>query len=157
MYDESRRRRGVDVSIRWFQMPVVRINSLDGHGKVTGGCYENQRLERYSSRILSMVCLCLSAGTTVVAAADAGQITDGQKAIVKGVVVSRHGNPVQIQEQKSDQLEFVKLSDSTRIERQKGKVVFFSRYEDIGVTALVPGLTIAAEGVGNKRIGVDPD
>lgn len=36
----------------------------------------------------------------------------------------------------------------TRILRTKSKVVF-RRHEDMDVTAMVPGLTINAEGVGN--------
>ena len=94
---------------------------------------------------LSVVCLCLSAGTTLVAAADTGQIADGQKAKVKGAIVSRSGDLVKVQDQKSGAVEVVKLGDGTRIERDKS----FFRHTAMGVTALVPGLTIEAEGKGN--------
>jgi outer membrane protein OmpA-like peptidoglycan-associated protein len=44
----------------------------------------------------------------------------------------------------------VSISDNTKIERKKGKVEFF-RHKDMDVTAMVPGLTIEAEGVGNAK------
>ena len=112
---------------------------------------------------VSTICLCLSAGMTVIAAADSSQIASGQKAKVKGVIVSRSGDLVKIQDKKSDAVEVVKLEESTRIEREKGLRTFF-RHTDMDVTALVPGLTIEAEGVGNadgqleaSRIKFNPD
>src|SRR5271155_4019308 len=94
---------------------------------------------------LSAVCLSLFAGMTFAAAADTGQIADGQKAKVKGVIVSRSADLVKIQDQKSNAVEVIKLGDSTRIERDKA----FFRHTAMDVTALVPGMTIEAEGVGN--------
>jgi outer membrane protein OmpA-like peptidoglycan-associated protein len=95
--------------------------------------------------LLSLVCVCVSAGITRIAAADTSQIADGQKAKVKGVIVSRSGDLVKIQDQKSNAVEIIKLGDSTKIERDKS----FFRHTGTGVTALVPGMTIEAEGVGN--------
>jgi outer membrane protein OmpA-like peptidoglycan-associated protein len=43
---------------------------------------------------------------------------------------------------------WVKITDDTKIIRDKSKVAF-KRHEDMDVTAMVPGLTIKAEGVGN--------
>ena len=37
-----------------------------------------------------------------------------------------------------------------KIERKKGKYEFF-RHKDMDLTAMVPGLTIEAEGVGNAK------
>ena len=42
----------------------------------------------------------------------------------------------------------VKITDDTKIIRDKSKVAF-NRHEDMDVTAMVPGLTIKVEGVGN--------
>jgi hypothetical protein len=57
----------------------------------------------------------------------------------------------------------VKITDDTKIVRDKSKVSFH-RHEDINVTAMVPGLTISAEGVGNadnqleaSKISFSPD
>jgi len=94
---------------------------------------------------VSAVCLCLSAGVTFAAAADAGQITDGHKAKVKGVIISRSGDLVKIQDKKSGAVEVIKVGDSTKIEHDKA---FFNETAT-DVTALVPGLTIEAKGIGN--------
>jgi outer membrane protein OmpA-like peptidoglycan-associated protein len=57
----------------------------------------------------------------------------------------------------------VVITDDTKIVRDKSKVAFH-RHEDMDVTAMVPGLTIDAEGVGNssgqleaKKITFSPD
>ena len=87
---------------------------------------------------------------TVFALATAGfaQITSGQKAKVKGQITSRKGDLVKIQDEKTGSPVLVKITDDTKIIRDKSKVAFH-RHEDMDVTAMVPGLTISAEGVGN--------
>jgi outer membrane protein OmpA-like peptidoglycan-associated protein len=74
--------------------------------------------------------------------------TSGEKAKVKGTIVSRKGDLVKIQEEKTGSTALVKITDDTKIIRDKSKVSFH-RHEDMDVTAMVPGLTIKAEGVGN--------
>lgn len=106
--------------------------------------------KRIRLALLSAICLSLFAGMTLVAAPDTGQITNGHKARVKGVIVSRSGDLVKIQDKKSDAIEFIKLGEGTKIEREKGVRVFF-RHTDMDITALVPGLTIEAEGTGNAE------
>jgi len=103
---------------------------------------------------MSAICLFLFAGMTLVAASNTGQITNGHKAKVKGVIVSRSGDLVKIQDQKSDAMEFIKLEEGTKIEREKGLRAFF-RHTDMDITALVPGLTIEAEGIGNAEGQLD--
>jgi outer membrane protein OmpA-like peptidoglycan-associated protein len=117
---------------------MVIVNDRRVPMKLSG--WKNIRLA-----ILSTVCFCLSAGMTFAAAADAGQITDGHKAKVKGVIISRSGNLVKIQDQKSGTVDVIKVGDSTKIEHDKA---FFSQTAT-DVRALVPGLTIEAKGVGN--------
>src|ERR1700689_156301 len=87
---------------------------------------------------------------TVFALASAGfaQITSGQKAKVKGQITSRKGDVVKIQDDKTGSMVVVKITDDTKVLRDKHKVAFH-RHEDMDVTAMVPGLTISAEGVGN--------
>jgi len=87
---------------------------------------------------------------TVLALASAGfaQITSGEKAKVKGTITSRKGDLVKIQDDKTGSPVLVKITDDTKIVRDKSKVAF-KRHEDMDVTAMVPGLTIKAEGVGN--------
>ena len=88
---------------------------------------------------------------TVLALASAGfaqTITSGEKAKVKGQITSRKGDLVKIQDDKTGSPVLVKITDDTKIIRDKSKVAF-NRHEDMDVTAMVPGLTIKAEGVGN--------
>ena len=109
--------------------------------------------------LLSTVCLCLLAAMTF-AAAVKGPISDGQKATVEGPVISRDGNLVKVVDKKDGSTVTVKVTDTTRIERKKGML----SHEDMDVTALVPGLTVKAEGVGNaagqleaNKIKFNPD
>ena len=109
---------------------------------------------------LSAVCFCLSAGTTLIVAAYAGQMADGHKAKVAGAIISRSGDLVKIQDKKSGAVEVIRLGASTRIEQNKT----FFRHSATNVTVLVPGLTIEAKGIGNAngqleatRITFNPD
>jgi len=93
----------------------------------------------------------------------AGQIASDQKAKVKGTIVSRNGDLVTVRDKNSGTKTVVDITDNTTIERKHGKVEFF-RHTDMDVTAMVPGLTIEAEGVGNakgqlvaKKISFTPD
>ena len=88
---------------------------------------------------------------TVLALASTGfaqTFTSGEKAKVKGTITSRKGDVVKIQDEKTGSPALVKITDDTKIIRDKSKVAFH-RHEDMDVTAMVPGLTIKAEGVGN--------
>jgi outer membrane protein OmpA-like peptidoglycan-associated protein len=99
---------------------------------------------------LERVGVILLAGMTLASIANAQQFTAGQKAKVKGQIVSRDGDLVKIQDGKAGSVEVVEITDNTKIERKKGKVIFL-RHEGMDVTALVPGLSITAEGVGNPN------
>ncbi len=91
------------------------------------------------------VCATLLAGITFVSVASAQQITAGEKCKVKGKIVARYGARVEVQAAKTGSLAMVLITDDTKILRTKSKVVF-RRHEDMDVTAMVPGLTIDAEG-----------
>jgi outer membrane protein OmpA-like peptidoglycan-associated protein len=82
---------------------------------------------------------------------------------VKGAIMSRKGDLVKVQDTKTGTSAIVKITDDTKIVRNKSKVLF-RRHEDMDVTAMVPGLTINAEGVGNtsnqleaSKISFSPD
>jgi outer membrane protein OmpA-like peptidoglycan-associated protein len=94
------------------------------------------------------VCVVLLTIISLTSMAFAQTFTSGEKAKVKGTIVSRKGDLVKIQEEKTGSTELVKITDDTKIIRDKSKVSFH-RHEDMDVTAMVPGLTIKAEGVGN--------
>ena len=85
----------------------------------------------------------------------------GKKAKVTGTIVSRNGDLVTVKIKKENTAAIVNISDTTKIEREKS---FRLRKEDMDVTAMVPGLTISAEGVGNSngqlnagKISFNPD
>src|ERR1700761_3180513 len=84
-----------------------------------------------------------------------------KKAKISGVIQSRSGDLVTIQTKKTGDLAVINLSDDTKIERKKDSRL---RRKDMDITAMVPGLTIDAEGVGNakgqldaKKVVFDPD
>jgi len=88
---------------------------------------------------------------TVIALASVGYaqtFTSGEKGKVKGTILSRKGDLVKVQDKKTGSTAMVKITDDTKILRDKHKVAFH-RHEAMDVTAMVPGLTISAEGVGN--------
>jgi len=94
------------------------------------------------------VCAVLLAVIALASAGYAQTFTAGQKGKVKGVIKSRSGDLVKVQDDKTGSLAVVKITDDTKVLRDKHRVVFH-RHEDMDVTAMVPGLTISAEGVGN--------
>ena len=95
------------------------------------------------------VCLILLSGLI---SAGAQQFESGKKAKAKGTIQSRNGDLVTIKDKKSGDVAVIALSDSTKIERTRD---FRLRRADMDITAMVPGLTIDAEGVGNAKGQLD--
>jgi outer membrane protein OmpA-like peptidoglycan-associated protein len=100
------------------------------------------------------LCCAISAlllGTLLYAASTGtSDISVNERVKIAGLILSRNGDTVQIKDKNSDQLVVVNITDKTRIERKKGHLQFF-RHTDMDVTALVPGLTIEAEGRGDAK------
>jgi outer membrane protein OmpA-like peptidoglycan-associated protein len=94
------------------------------------------------------ICAVLLALIAFASAGYAQTFTSGEKGKVKGNILSRSGDLVKVQDKKTGSPVIVKITDDTKILRDKSKVSF-RRHEDMDVTAMVPGLTISAEGVGN--------
>jgi outer membrane protein OmpA-like peptidoglycan-associated protein len=118
-------------------------------------------MRNFARRFCPSACLILLAGLGYVGVVHAFQFESGKKAKVKGAIVSRSGDLVKIRDKKADSVVVVDLTDSTQFERTKD---FRFRHKDMDITAMVPGLTIEAEGVGNaqgqleaKKIKFDPD
>ncbi len=76
--------------------------------------------------------------------------SSGEKGKVKGTIVSRSGDLVKVQDEKTGSMAVVKITDDTKILRDTHKIAFH-RHEAMDVTAMVPGLTIKAEGLGNAN------
>ena len=108
------------------------------------------RSQKSKSVLWILFCVVLAMCMTSTVAATPPQIVSGQKAKVKGTIVSRNGDLIKVNDKKAGTVVIVSLIDGTKIERKRGKVEFF-RHTDMDVTAMVPGLTIDAEGVGNTN------
>jgi outer membrane protein OmpA-like peptidoglycan-associated protein len=94
------------------------------------------------------ICAVLFTSMAIVAVLNAQQFSAGEKGKVKGQIISRKGDQVKVQDTKTGSMAVVLITDDTKVLRNKSKIVFH-RHEDMDVTAMVPGLTISAEGVGN--------
>jgi outer membrane protein OmpA-like peptidoglycan-associated protein len=81
-------------------------------------------------------------------AASAQHFEAGKKAKVSGIIQSRNGELVTIKVKKTGNTAVIDLSDGTKFERKKD---FRLRHADMDVTAMVPGLTIDVDGVGNGK------
>ena len=96
-------------------------------------------------------------------AGKARRFSQGESAKVSGLILSRDGELIRVHDKKSGELVVVRIDDSTKVERTKYKFPFY-RHVDMDVTALLPGLNIEAEGVGNsvgqldaRRVWFSPD
>src|ERR1700729_88193 len=96
----------------------------------------------------------LLAALAFAAAHETRQLAAGEKATVTGAILSRDGDLIRILDKKSNDFVAVNINDDTKIERKQHRVVFF-RHTDMDATAMVPGLTIRAEGVGNSKGELD--
>ena len=110
----------------------------------------NRAGKRITRFALAFLAVAIVLGLCYAASARTPQIKADEKSKVSGTIVGRSGDLVQVKDKKTGQLVVVNISDTTKIERKKGKVEFF-RHKDMDVTAMVPGLTIDAEGVGNAK------
>ncbi len=88
-------------------------------------------------------------GSLAYSATTPRQFQAGEKAKVSGMIISRDGDIVTVKQNKTGEIDNVALTDSTKIQRKKG--AFGVRRTDYDVTAMVPGLNIDAEGVGNAK------
>ena len=96
---------------------------------------------------------CLVLLTGLINAAEAPhKFEPGKKAKVTGMIQSRNGDLIKIKVKKTDMVAFINLTDNTKVERKKD---FRLRRADMDITAMVPGLTIDAEGVGNAKGQLD--
>lgn len=84
----------------------------------------------------------------------ARQLSQGESAEVSGPILARDGDLIRVHDKESGEVVVVRIDDSTKVERTKFKFPFY-RHVDMDVTALLPGLRIEAEGVGNSAGQLD--
>lgn len=107
-----------------------------------------------TQRLLYLPALILLLASFAHTATPTKKFEAGKKAKVTGTIVSRHGDLVVVKVKKEDTSSIVNITDSTIIKREKS---FRLRKADMDVTAMLPGLTISAEGVGNSKGQLDAD
>jgi outer membrane protein OmpA-like peptidoglycan-associated protein len=105
----------------------------------------------------------LLANHALAARAGARQFSPGESTKVSGLILSRDGDLIRVRDKKSGEVVVVRIDDSSKVERTKYKFPFY-RDVDMDATALLPGLNIEAEGVGNSvgqldahKISFSPD
>jgi outer membrane protein OmpA-like peptidoglycan-associated protein len=103
-------------------------------------------------RLLYLPALILLLASFAHSATPTKKFDAGKKAKVTGTIVSRNGDLVTVKVKKESTSAIVNITDNTKVEREKS---FRLRKEDMDVTAMVPGLTISAEGVGNSSGQLD--
>ena len=102
------------------------------------------------SPLLCAITIILITSSVFAATGKTRQLTPGEKAKMSGLILSRDGDLVRVREKKSHDVITVSIGDATQIERKNHKLPFY-RHTDMDVTALLPGLTIEAEGVANSN------
>jgi outer membrane protein OmpA-like peptidoglycan-associated protein len=108
------------------------------------------RRSKLSVVLCAIVAFVLASSEFAATASKARQLTQGEKTKVSGVILSRDGDLARVRDKKSLEVIIVSIGDATKIERKKHKFPFY-RHTDMDVTALLPGLTVEAQGVGNSN------
>ena len=118
------------------------------------GCHRNNETRIFGKYSGAALCCTMSVvlwGTLLYAASTStSEIRAGGKVHVTGLILSRNSDTVRIEDKKSGQVVVVNITDNTKIEHKSGGLPFF-RHTHLDVTAMVPGLTITAEGVGDSK------
>jgi outer membrane protein OmpA-like peptidoglycan-associated protein len=93
---------------------------------------------------------------TFSSATKTNQVATGERATIAGSIVSRNGDLIRIHENNTSEQTIVAITENTKIKRSKGKFPFY-RHTGMDVTAMLPGLTIKVEGVGNADGQLEAD
>jgi outer membrane protein OmpA-like peptidoglycan-associated protein len=76
------------------------------------------------------------------------QLAKGESARLSGLILSRDGDLIRVHDKKSSEVVVIRIDNATKVKRTRFTFPFY-RHVDMDVTALLPGLNIEAEGVGN--------
>ncbi len=107
---------------------------------------------RTSKQFITCTTFALLLANVGYAATPVTSFTAGKKAKVTGTIISRDGDLISIKLKKESASAVVDITDSTKIEREK---TFRLRNTDMDVAAMLPGLTITVEGIGNGKGQLD--
>ena len=112
------------------------------------------RISKLSALLCALATVLITSSAFAATAGKTRQLTPGEKAKMSGLILSRDGDLVRVRDKKSHEVITVSIGDATQIERKTHKLPFY-RHTDMDVTALLPGLTIEAEGVANSNGQLD--
>ena len=113
------------------------------------------RLSKWQRAVLLVASSAFLLSASVLwAANNTHQLAAGEKAKVTGTILSRDGDLIRVRDKNSGDLVLVNMNDNTEIKREGHRVLFF-RHTDMDATAMLPGLTIRAEGTGNSKGQLD--
>jgi len=108
------------------------------------------RLSKLSALLCAIATVLITSSAFAATTSKTHQLTPGEKTKMSGLIVSRDGDLVRVRDKKSHEVITVNIGDATHIERKNHKLPFY-RHTEMDVTALLPGLTIEAEGIGNSN------
>jgi OOP family OmpA-OmpF porin len=97
------------------------------------------------SIVLTGVC-----ATVSTVAQQTKNITDGEKAKVKGRITQREAETFTISDS-TDATIVVRLTDTTNVRSKKKGLGIFRRGDEYAVTSLIRGLVVEVEGIGNQK------
>ena len=116
-----------------------------------------RNLSKWKVRALCYLgCVILLGSLSYAAQPETRFIEAGKKVKVTGRILSRNGDLVNVYDKSSGEIVVVDLNASTKIERRRGKILFF-RHTQMDRTALIPGLTMTVEGPGNAKGQIEAD
>ncbi len=108
------------------------------------------RISKLSALLCAIAIALITISAFAATTSKTHQLTPGEKAKMSGLIVSRDGDLVRVRDKQSQEVVTIWIGDATKIERKNHKLPFY-RHTDMDVTALLPGLTIEAEGVANSK------
>jgi outer membrane protein OmpA-like peptidoglycan-associated protein len=108
------------------------------------------RIPKLSPLLCAIVTVLITSSAFAATTSKTRQFSQGEKAKLSGVILSRDGDLIRVRDKKSHEVITVSIGDTTQIERKNHRFPFY-RHTEMDVTALLPGLTIEAEGIGNSN------
>jgi outer membrane protein OmpA-like peptidoglycan-associated protein len=122
----------------------------------SGGCSVKKITKFKGSRLFCAISIVLLGTLLYAAPLGTSGISQGAKVKVTGLILSRNGDTIRVKEKKSGEIVVVNITGNTKIERTQGRLPFY-RHTEMDVTAMLPGLTIDAEGTGDAKGQLDAE
>jgi outer membrane protein OmpA-like peptidoglycan-associated protein len=141
--------------VDWHDSCTFDLVRVESKRKLLGGFTVNlARVSKLSAFLCAIATFLITSSAFAVTPSKTRQFAQGEKAKVSGVILSRDGDLIRARDKKSREVITVSISDATHVERKNHRFPFYRRTE-MDVTALLPGLTIEAEGAGNSNGQLD--